>query len=136
MASELTFDALLRENGLRATPQRAIVIEALMELSHPDADAIFGYAQERQPSMSLATVYNVLDKLRGAGLVHMLDLHGRRYFDVRLEHHDHVHCRQCGQLADVNRPFGTRLVVPQLTAWQIDDQALIWEGLCPECQQG
>jgi Fur family peroxide stress response transcriptional regulator len=136
MASGMTFDALLRDHGLRATPQRAIVIEALMALSHPDADSIFAYAQERQPSMSLATVYNVLDKLKAAGLVHMLELHGRRYFDVRLDHHDHVHCRKCGQLADVNRPSGTRLVAPRLASWHIEDQALIWEGLCPVCQQG
>lgn len=135
MARAVTFNELLRENGLRATPQRSIVVEALRALSHPDAEAVFAYAQKRQPSMSLATVYNVLDRLRATGLVNVLELHGRRYFDIRLEHHDHVHCRRCGQLADVNRHPHTHLVMPRLAAWQIDDQTLMWEGTCPACQQ-
>lgn len=124
----------LREHGLRATPQRALVIEALTHLSHPDAEAVFAYAQRSQSRMSLATVYNVLDKLREAGLVVMLELHGRRYFDMRLEGHDHVHCRRCGRLSDVARHPDTRVVVPAQSDWAIEHQVLVWEGLCPTCR--
>lgn len=134
MEGELQYETLLRQHGLRATPQRAIVMEALMSLSHPDVDAVFAYAQRRQSSMSLATVYNVLEKFRAAGLVALLDFHGRRYFDMRVEHHDHVHCRECGRLADVSRDPATQLVVPSVASWVIDDQALVWEGVCPACQ--
>ncbi|MDA8206905.1 MAG: Fur family transcriptional regulator [Thermaerobacter sp.] len=132
---EKRFEAVLRQYGLRATPQRAIVIEALTELSHPDAEAVFAYAQRRQPSMSLATVYNVLEKFHAVGLVTLLAFHGRRYFDTRVEHHDHVHCRQCGRLTDVSRDPKTRLVAPNVASWVIEDQKLVWEGLCPACRE-
>lgn len=132
---ELAVDMLLRDHGLRATPQRAVVIEALRGLSHPDAEAVFDYAQKRQSSVSLATVYNVLDRLKDAGLVALLEFHGRRYFDMRVEHHDHVHCRSCGRLADAIRHSETRIVTPPITSWMIEDQSLVWEGVCPECQQ-
>ncbi len=135
MIANQNFEELLRGHGLRATPQRTMVLEALTRLSHPDADAVYGYAQSRFSSMSLATVYNVLDKLRQVGLIVMLDLHGRRYFDLRVEPHDHVRCRHCGNLADVARDPATRLVMPSVASWVIDDQELVWEGLCPNCRQ-
>jgi Fe2+ or Zn2+ uptake regulation protein len=129
-------DAILRQVGLRVTPQRSLVLEALMRLPHPDAEAVFGYARQRQPNMSLATVYNVLDKLRGVGLAAMLEYRGRRHFDVRVERHDHVHCRGCGLIADIERHANTRVVCPEDAAWIIEDQALVWEGLCPSCRTG
>lgn len=128
-------ETLLRSRGLRATPQRVLVVEALTVLSHPDAEAVYSYALKRQSSMSLATVYNVLEKLREAGVVVMLEFHGRRYFDIRVDDHDHVHCRSCGRLTDVSRHPSTRLVAPQTSPWLIEDQSLVWEGLCPACQE-
>ena len=126
----------LRAHGLRATPQRVVVLEALGALSHPDAEAVLAYAQTRQASMSVATVYNVLEKLRLAGLVNVLEVRGRRCFDIRMDSHDHVRCRQCGRLDDMARHPGTRIVVPEESHWVIDDQSLVWEGLCPSCQRG
>ncbi len=129
-------EEFLRDRGLRATPQRVLVVEALMDASHPDVETIFAYAQARQSTMSLATVYNVLDKLRAAGVVMVLDFHGRRYYDLRVESHDHVRCRNCGRLDDILRDPNTRLIRPAAHPWVIEDQSLVWQGLCPVCQNG
>lgn len=125
----------LRAQGLRATPQRVVVMEALRALSHPDAEAVLAFAQTRRTSMSVATVYNVLEKLRAAGLVAAVDVRGRRCFDIRTESHDHVRCRQCGRLDDMARHPATRIVALDQASWVIDDQSLMWEGLCPACQR-
>lgn len=125
----------LRAHGLRATPQRVVVMEALWALSHPDAETVLAFAQARQASMSVATVYNVLERLRVAGLVATMDVRGRRCFDVRTDSHDHVRCRQCGRLDDMVRHPRTRLVAPDQSSWVIDNQSLMWEGLCPGCQR-
>lgn len=127
-------ERLLHAYGLRATPQRAVVLEALTVLSHPDAEAVFAFAQARQSTMSLATVYSVLDRLRGIGLVRTLEFRGRRYFDIRADRHDHMRCRLCGRLVDVERSPNTRLVAPPGEAWLIEDQAVVWEGVCPQCR--
>jgi Fe2+ or Zn2+ uptake regulation protein len=124
----------LHAHGLRITPQRVVVLEALRALSHPDAEAVLAYAQNRQAAMSVATVYNVLEKLRAAGLVIAMDVRGRRCFDIRTDSHDHVRCRHCGRVDDMVRHPGTRLIAPDQSPWVIDDQSLIWEGLCPACQ--
>ncbi len=125
----------LRAQGLRATPQRVVVMEALRALSHPDAEAVLAFAQTRHTSMSVATVYNVLEKLRRAGLVAAVDVRGRRCFDIRTESHDHVRCRQCGRLNDMDRHPATRIVAPDQESWVIDNQSVLWEGLCPTCQR-
>lgn len=129
-------EAQLRDYGLRATPQRVVVLEGLVATSHPDAETIYAFAQARHPSLSLATVYNVLEKLTQAGLVRTLEFHGRRCYDLRIESHDHVRCRNCGKLADVERDPATRLIQPPSAAWLIQDESLVWEGLCPDCRGG
>ncbi|MCY0878609.1 MAG: Fur family transcriptional regulator [Firmicutes bacterium] len=126
----------LQAVGLKATPQRLWVLEALRHLSHPPAEAIFRYVVARHPGLSLATVYHVLDKFEEAGLVVSMEFHGKRYFDVRAEPHDHVHCRRCGRLDDVHRDPATRLVFVANSAWHIDAETVLWEGLCPSCREG
>ncbi len=127
---------ILRNYGLRATPQRAAVLKAVMASDHPDADTVYALAREHQPSMSLATVYHVLDKLSEVGLVSVLDFAGRRLYDGRISDHDHVRCRRCGRVDDVDRDQETRIVTAQCPGWRIHHAAVLWEGLCPVCQQG
>lgn len=131
---ELVPDAILRHVGLRVTRQRSVVLQALMALPHPDVAAIYGCARQHHPTLSLATVYNVLDTLRAVGLVAILEYRGRRHFDVRIDRHDHIRCRRCGLVADVVRHPLTRVERPPSSTWIIEGQAMVWEGLCPSCQ--
>ena len=55
---------------LRLTRQRREVYDILMEQrDHPTATELFIKVKERVPTISLATVYNCLETLTGAGLV-------------------------------------------------------------------
>jgi Fe2+/Zn2+ uptake regulation proteins len=57
---------LLQSHGLKATPQRLIVLEYLIKhQTHPTAEQI----HEDLENISLATVYNTLDKLVDSELV-------------------------------------------------------------------
>jgi Fe2+ or Zn2+ uptake regulation protein len=125
---------LLQSAGLKATPQRLLVLDALRQLSHPDVDAIFRHAVAHHAGLSLATVYHVLEKFEQAGLIVQLEFNGRRYYDIRRDAHDHVRCRRCGRLDDVNRDPRTRLVFTPGSAWVVESQSLLWEGICPDCQ--
>ncbi|MDH7569405.1 MAG: transcriptional repressor, partial [Armatimonadota bacterium] len=56
---------------VRLTPQRRAVLETVRESrEHPTAQEILQRAREKQPGLSYATVYNALDYLVRAGLVH------------------------------------------------------------------
>ncbi|HRV91220.1 MAG TPA: transcriptional repressor, partial [Anaerolineae bacterium] len=66
--SELVND--LKERGLRVTPQRAIILEAIEGLSgHITAEDIFGVVKEVNSYISLATVYRTLELLKELGLI-------------------------------------------------------------------
>lgn len=127
-------EEVLRESGLRATPQRLAVYEALRVLSHPDAETIYGHVQNHHASLSLATVYHVLDRFNDAGLIGILDVNGRRHYDILPENHDHLWCRGCGEIRDVLPSSDVGMAAPTEEGWIVEGMALVWLGLCADCQ--
>jgi Fe2+ or Zn2+ uptake regulation protein len=60
----------LRERGHGLTPQRYVVVRALVEGGeHPCAEQLFHRVSDAYPMMSRATVYKTLDTLNAAGEV-------------------------------------------------------------------
>ncbi|MCB0162466.1 MAG: transcriptional repressor, partial [Caldilineaceae bacterium] len=60
----------LKLRGVRVTPQRAIILEAIEQLpGHMTAEEIYNAVQAVNAYISLATVYRTLDLLREMGLV-------------------------------------------------------------------
>lgn len=101
----LDYDEAISRAGLRSTRQRHQVFEALMaKRNHPTAVEVFMRVKETMPSISLATVYNCLEALTGAGLVRHVNLERQsaRYCP-NLEEHGHFFCDDCGAVQDV--PF-------------------------------
>jgi Fur family ferric uptake transcriptional regulator/Fur family peroxide stress response transcriptional regulator len=93
----------LRGAELKLTPQRFAVLEYLTRAAgHATADEIGAALNRRFPQASRATVYNTLNALRDAGLVHEIRIEGAvaRYEAERGPHH-HFVCRECGRLEDV-----------------------------------
>lgn len=89
----LQFKRLLRDKGLKATPQRMAVHEAMLSLGHASADAVADYlAGQGETKVSAASVYNILTLLSD------LRIYGRRsgrggkmVFDVRTGEHLHLY---------------------------------------------
>ena len=82
MGAEAT-RVVLRSAGLRCTPQRLAIYEALCRSSHPTAEELHATVTEGTP-VSLATVYNTLDAFCSAGII------------LRLPSRSGV-CRYCGE---------------------------------------
>ncbi|MFN0134422.1 MAG: Fur family transcriptional regulator [Phycisphaerales bacterium] len=85
--------AAIETHGLRCTRQRELLYETLVEMrSHPTAEELFAAARLREPSLSLATVYNTLDAFTDAGLARRIPATngtGPCRFDA--DTFDHVH---------------------------------------------
>ncbi len=130
---------ILRSSGIRITPQRLAVYESIAVLDHPSADEIYENLRSVYPAMSVATIYNTVERLVQEGLVHVITVNGKRRYDFRLEHHDHLLCQQCHRLADFPDdlpPLGTaspKEVLAEDGKWAINQQTVIWEGICPRC---
>jgi Fur family peroxide stress response transcriptional regulator len=123
--------------GHRMTPQRKVVYEVLMEHSdHPTATEVFMRVKERMPTISLATVYNCLDTLSGAGVVKAVnvDREPSRYCG-NLAPHGHFHCDTCGKTLDIDLKEGVApnkaVKIPRGATIERFEVAV--RGQCPEC---
>jgi len=65
----------LKEKGLKITPQRAAIIEALVKnrYAHPGATMIFTEARKKAKHVSLSTVYATLKEFSENGLIKQLE---------------------------------------------------------------
>lgn len=131
------YDETIAGRGLRLTPQRREVYEALLSRrDHPTAVEVFMRVKERMPSISLATVYNCLETLTDCGLVkHVnLDRASSRYCP-NLQQHGHFFCTSCGAVLDVPLKDPEKLQ----ENWEIPRNSVIthhevaFRGVCPAC---
>ncbi len=128
--------ALHLGGDLRLTRQRREVYDVLMEQrDHPTATELFIRVKERVPSISLATVYNCLETLAGAGLVKQVNLdRAPSRYCPNLDDHGHFHCTGCGLITDVEFMEGSphnHIRLPRGAIASHIDVAI--KGLCPAC---
>jgi len=128
---------LLRERGLRITPQRLAVLRAVSEAPHVTADAVAVTVRREIGAISIQAVYDALATLTEQGLLRRIQPAGSpaRYEDRVGDNHHHVICRACDRMVDVDCAVGDR---PCLTAaedfgYEIDEAEIIYWGRCPEC---
>ena len=138
MSEEL--DAVLRARGLRATPQRRFVLDALERLGHATPDRVWEQVQAVAPSLSPSTVYRTLELLEELGVVAHTHLgHGAPSYHLAT-HADHIHlvCRRCGdvQTADVRRAQQLADEVAARYGFVTDVGHLSLDGVCAACAAG
>ncbi|TMD61491.1 MAG: transcriptional repressor [Chloroflexi bacterium] len=88
----------LRKKGYRLTPQRHMILSVIQEAGgHLSIDQILERVQERNPYVSLSTVYRTLELLRELGLVRENHLPGEQphYETAESTEHHHLVCRNC-----------------------------------------
>ena len=99
-----TTEALLRTHGLRATPQRVDVLDALLgEPNDVTAQELHDRLRGSGRRIGLATVYRTLDALAEAGVIEPL-AHFRDalcYRVCREGHHHHLVCTECHSIAEL-----------------------------------
>jgi Fur family peroxide stress response transcriptional regulator len=92
----------LREKGLKVTPQRVAIFEAIVKLkNHPTAENIIEYIKTNHPNISVGTVYKVLDSLVENELLSKVKTEKdiMRY-DAVLSNHHHLYCAETDRIED------------------------------------
>ena len=92
----------LRDKGLRVTPQRLAIYEAIVKLSnHPTAENIIEYIKTNHPNIAVGTVYKVLDSLTENNLLTKVKTEKdiMRY-DAVLSNHHHLYCVETDRIED------------------------------------
>lgn len=92
----------LKEKGLKVTPQRVAIYDAIVKLkNHPTADNIIAYIKANHPNISVGTVYKVLDSLVENDLLKKVKTEKdiMRY-DAILSNHHHLYCSETDRIED------------------------------------
>jgi Fur family peroxide stress response transcriptional regulator len=92
----------LKEAGLKVTPQRLAILEAVSDLgNHPSAENIIEYIRSSHPGIATGTVYKVLDVLVEKNLIRKVKTEKdvMRYDGV-LDNHHHLYCAQSERIED------------------------------------
>ena len=98
----------LRRLGLRITPQRLLILQALEgKDAHLTAEDVFSQVRARYPNVHISTVYRTLEMLQDLGMVTETDLgEGKRQYHwaERGQHH-HLVCSRCGQILELDPAY-------------------------------
>ena len=130
---------MLKENKMRMTRQRKIILEELRKVNtHPSADEIYEMVRLRLPRISLGTVYRNLEILSELGEIQKLRLSGAlKRFDWDTSKHYHIRCVRCNRVDDA--PIAPLNQIEdelyESTVFEIIGHNLEFVGLCPECSK-
>jgi Fur family ferric uptake transcriptional regulator len=101
--AEEAWHARLRARGYRLTPQRQLVLEAVVALGHATPDEIADRVRDTARGVNISTVYRTLELLEELGLVRHTHLgHGAPTYHAA-DDADHLHlvCRECGGVEEI-----------------------------------
>lgn len=109
------FRTQLRRHGLRATRQRLLVHEAMMELVHASAEDVQVLLFQRGTPVNTTTVYNILSQLADQHIYsRRLSGNNIMYFDVDPRRHLHLYDRENHLFRNVEDEQLSVLVAQQL----------------------
>jgi Fur family peroxide stress response transcriptional regulator len=92
----------LMHKGLKVTPQRIAIFEAVITLNnHPTVKQIIDYIRKNHPNVAIATVYKVLDALMENELIKRVNTERdiARY-DAFVEPHHHIYYSDSNKIED------------------------------------
>jgi Fur family transcriptional regulator, peroxide stress response regulator len=126
--------------AFRPTAQRTLVLDVVKAAdAHLTAAEVYERVRQREPRIGYGTVYRSLHLLAEHGLIQELTFadQSSRY-DGRTDRHDHVHCLECGLLADVDVPVAlmARHVAEERSGFSITSHHTVFSGQCPHCRAG
>lgn len=128
---------LLRQRGLRMTPQRRIIVAEIMRTQgHISPTALARKVQAEMPGVNASTIYRTLTLLEEAGVLAHAHLEGGAEYH-RTEEAGHVHlaCSRCGAEDDLSLEEADALqrLIAQHRGFRADLTHFAISGLCADC---
>ena len=127
---------ILKENKIKVTPQRLGVYNILLkEDRHYTADEIYEKVTKEFPTISLGTVYSILEILKNRDLVQEIRIDFQRScFDLKKERHHHFQCKKCKKIYDVDMPHCEALEKSRVSGHKIEEFQGYFYGICKKCR--
>ena len=129
----------LHQKGLRLTPQRELVLQAVRDLDHATPEEVLNKIHETHPGINLSTVYRNLETLENVGLVQHTHLgHGGATYHAAEElTHLHLVCGKCESVGDAPMEVAANFVqaLSDDYGFKTDVTHLAIYGTCSVCQE-
>ncbi|MGI8665009.1 MAG: Fur family transcriptional regulator [Jatrophihabitans sp.] len=122
----------LRERGLRMTPQRQRVMDAVSHLVHATPDQV----SDAVPEVDLTTVYRTLETLEQIGLLAHTHLgHGAPSYRLAGDDHIHVVCHHCASVVDAPPELADQMAarLSSERGFVLDRSHFTVFGTCADC---
>lgn len=128
--------ASLRKAGFKITPQRLAVINYVNDHTpgHFTAEQAFQAVRKREPTITLATTYNILYALKAAGTLKSFESRNTTWFESRTDFHANFVCTNCNNIYDLEIEEQKILSLLYKDGFEIEDMDLILRGTCPKCR--
>lgn len=127
---------MLKEAGYKITPQRLAVIEYLKKgPGHFTANDVYKEIKKTIPTITLATVYNILKAFADVRCINSFDVDGTTWFENEVELHANLMCKVCGNIVDVKIDKGKLLdLLRENSDADFENITLFVRGVCPDCK--
>ncbi|MEA2047472.1 MAG: transcriptional repressor [Campylobacterota bacterium] len=136
------FQALLKENRLKFTKQRELVLKFLYENhGHFTPEDIYTLLKQQYPEINIgiATVYRTLSLLETSNIASSISfgVQGKKYELGLKKHHDHLICIKCGEIIEFfDKTIEERQEdIAKAFNFKMTTHTMKIEGLCEKCQQ-
>ena len=128
----------LHRRGLRMTPQRQLVLDAVTELGHATPEAVCTRVQATAPAVNITTVYRTLDLLEQLGVVRHTHLgHGAPTYATSEHEHVHLVCHHCGAVDEIDVDTLDELAgaLRASRGFRLDATHVALSGTCRACAE-
>ena len=136
------FKRVLRDNGLKYTKQREVLLQTLYNNSeHFTPEQLYLYIKERHPGLNvgIATVYRSLNLLEESGMATSISFgaQGKKFELANKPHHDHMICRQCGVIVEFEDQIieKRQLAIAKEHGFKLTGHIMQLYGVCSECNK-
>ena len=135
------FKKLLKDNNLKFTIQREIILETLYNSdAHLTPEELHQLIKSSYPDLKvgIATIYRTLSLLEESSIVTSisLDSQAKKYELSAKKHHDHLICIKCGKITEfVDEEIEKRqYIIAKKLGFAMSDHSMQIYGLCKDCQ--
>ena len=136
------FKVILRQNALKFTKQRELILKFLYENEdHYTPEEIYMLIKQQHPDINIgiATVYRTLTLLEESKIVSSISfgIQGKKYELGLKKHHDHLICTKCGDIIEFydDTIEKRQEAIAEKFNFKMTGHTMKIEGICEDCQE-
>lgn len=132
----MTYANLLKNNNLKITPQRLLIIENLDIEGHLNIDDLYNALKKNFSSISLATIYKNINSMKEKLIIQEVKIpNNKTVYELKKQEHSHIVCTKCNEILDIELNTDDLLKqVNSLSSFNVNSSVVLFNGICSKCE--